>query len=109
MKLRATLIAFMFVLAMHTAAAAHCGACGVGEAAAPESGEADKHMMKESICMCGMPVTSEMKTHHVEHAGKTFHFCSLKCAEKFKADPEAMAEKLKGSQKGSHKGSHKGS
>ena len=36
--------------------------------------------------VCGMAV-SEDSPHRVEHGGRTWHFCSARCAEKFAADP----------------------
>lgn len=37
--------------------------------------------------VCGMHVTKD-SPNHLEHAGRHFHFCSTKCLEKFKHDPE---------------------
>ncbi|MEO7325432.1 MAG: YHS domain-containing protein, partial [Dokdonella sp.] len=37
--------------------------------------------------VCGMTVDPESGTHHAEHQGKMFHFCSARCQEKFVADP----------------------
>jgi Cu+-exporting ATPase len=38
--------------------------------------------------VCGMSVDPEKTSHHAEHGGKAFHFCSTGCQEKFLADPE---------------------
>jgi len=38
--------------------------------------------------VCGMQVDPARAAAKVEHAGKTFHFCSRGCAQKFQADPE---------------------
>src|SRR5690606_6859138 len=37
--------------------------------------------------VCGMRVTKD-SPHHVERQGKSFFFCSAKCLETFKRDPE---------------------
>ena len=37
--------------------------------------------------VCGMQVT-EASSHHTEYAGKSFYFCSARCLERFKHDPE---------------------
>ncbi|PLC47943.1 copper-translocating P-type ATPase [Pollutimonas subterranea] len=45
--------------------------------------------------VCGMRVT-ESSPHHVEHDGKPFYFCSMKCMGTFKSDPEKfIAQKNK--------------
>jgi len=41
--------------------------------------------LKDAVC--GMRVTAD-SPHHAEHQGQSFHFCSSKCLNKFKADPE---------------------
>src|SRR5262245_7755421 len=38
--------------------------------------------------VCGMSVDPATAAGHVEHAGKTYHFCSTHCVQKFRADPE---------------------
>ncbi|WP_188261329.1 heavy metal translocating P-type ATPase [Azospirillum tabaci] len=38
--------------------------------------------------VCGMMVDPERTGHHAEHGGRTFHFCSARCREKFVAAPE---------------------
>jgi Cu+-exporting ATPase len=38
--------------------------------------------------VCGMMVDPERAAGHVEHAGKTYYFCSKSCVAKFFADPE---------------------
>jgi Cu+-exporting ATPase len=42
--------------------------------------------------VCGMKVDPAAAKHRVEHAGKSHYFCSPRCAEKFKADPEKYLE-----------------
>src|SRR6185437_771316 len=38
--------------------------------------------------VCGMTVDPARAADHVEHAGRTFYFCSKGCAAKFRADPD---------------------
>jgi Cu+-exporting ATPase len=38
--------------------------------------------------VCGMDVDPVTSKHQLEHAGKTFYFCSAHCLEKFRNDPE---------------------
>src|SRR5216684_4321133 len=40
--------------------------------------------------VCGMMVASEKAAAKVEHAGKTYYFCSKSCAERFSHDPETF-------------------
>jgi Cu+-exporting ATPase len=37
--------------------------------------------------VCGMNVDPAATPHHLEHAGRTYHFCSARCRTKFEADP----------------------
>ncbi|HTI96218.1 MAG TPA: heavy metal translocating P-type ATPase [Rudaea sp.] len=37
--------------------------------------------------VCGMQVDPHSAKHHAEHAGRTYHFCSARCREKFLAEP----------------------
>jgi Cu+-exporting ATPase len=37
--------------------------------------------------VCGMDVEPATSKHQLEHLGKTFHFCSAHCLEKFRKDP----------------------
>ena len=37
--------------------------------------------------VCGMKVDPETSKHRFEHDGRTFHFCSARCREKFIAAP----------------------
>jgi Cu+-exporting ATPase len=39
--------------------------------------------------VCGMKVDPATSKHHLDHAGRTFHFCSARCGGKFAADPDA--------------------
>ncbi len=41
--------------------------------------------MKDPVC--GMNVDPAQSSHHANHAGKAFHFCSASCKAKFIADP----------------------
>src|SRR5687767_10675228 len=52
---------------------------GVGAAPKPRT-------VKDPVC--GMDVVPEKAAGSVQHAGKTHHFCSKHCAEKFSANPE---------------------
>jgi Cu+-exporting ATPase len=38
--------------------------------------------------VCGMTVDPARTTHHADHAGRVYHFCSAGCRAKFAADPE---------------------
>ncbi|HEY0834268.1 MAG TPA: heavy metal translocating P-type ATPase [Azospirillum sp.] len=38
--------------------------------------------------VCGMMVDPERTEHHADHSGQTFHFCSMRCHDKFVASPE---------------------
>src|SRR5882757_4706916 len=38
--------------------------------------------------VCGMTVVPEKAAAKVEHAGKTYYFCSKRCAERFSTEPE---------------------
>ncbi|MGE4545641.1 MAG: heavy metal translocating P-type ATPase [Pedobacter sp.] len=47
--------------------------------------------MKDPVC--GMDVTPEKCAGKTEHRGKMYYFCSTKCLEKFKRDPEEFLDK----------------
>lgn len=38
--------------------------------------------------VCGMQVDPEKTSHHAEHDGQAFHFCSARCRERFEDDPD---------------------
>ena len=40
--------------------------------------------------VCGMKIDVAKATGEAEWNGKTYHFCSAHCSEKFKAHPEAF-------------------
>jgi P-type Cu+ transporter len=42
--------------------------------------------------VCGMWVEPDKARGKAEHRGKTFYFCSPRCEEKFKADPERLSQ-----------------
>lgn len=42
--------------------------------------------------VCGMHVDPVKATHHAEHAGEVFHFCSGRCRERFVADPASFTK-----------------
>ena len=52
----------------------------------PEAPEGDS--LKDPVC--GMAVTARSE-HHVEHAGRSYYFCSAKCLTKFVAEPARYA------------------
>jgi Cu+-exporting ATPase len=43
---------------------------------------------KEKDPVCGMMVDPRKPAEKVEHAGKTYYFCSARCAERFQKEPE---------------------
>ncbi|MGB2668274.1 MAG: heavy metal translocating P-type ATPase [Candidatus Acidiferrum sp.] len=43
---------------------------------------------KEKDPVCGMMVDARKSAGKVAHAGKTYHFCSPRCAERFRNEPE---------------------
>ena len=50
----------------------------------PQAGHAGA--MKDPVC--GMSVDPHTAKHRREHGGRTYYFCSARCAEKFEAEPE---------------------
>ncbi|ABA88955.1 copper-translocating P-type ATPase [Syntrophotalea carbinolica DSM 2380] len=49
--------------------------------------------MKDPVC--GMDVIPEKAAGKTEHQGKDYYFCSVKCLEKFKQDPEEYLDKAR--------------
>ena len=46
--------------------------------------------------ICGMNVNAATDAHRIEHDGKTYYFCGVRCAETFRKDPKAaLAERSK--------------
>ncbi|HWA38277.1 MAG TPA: heavy metal translocating P-type ATPase [Burkholderiales bacterium] len=43
--------------------------------------------------VCGMLVDPTTAKHRAAHAGQTYYFCSARCAERFRADPEGVLAK----------------
>ena len=43
---------------------------------------------REKDPVCGMMVDPQKAAGKVEHAGKTYYFCSERCAERFRNEPE---------------------
>ncbi|GIW99081.1 MAG: copper-translocating P-type ATPase [Pirellulaceae bacterium] len=43
--------------------------------------------------VCGMSITAESAAASVEHAGETYYFCSLHCAEKFRQNPASFLDR----------------
>jgi YHS domain-containing protein len=96
MKFTTFVITAAIILATSGPVLAHCGTCGIGDAKATEEKSAEgAHMMENKTCICGMKLSEETgKTTHVEHNGKTYHFCSLKCADHFKQNPDETIKQL---------------
>lgn len=42
--------------------------------------------------VCGMEVDEQASSIQATHGGKTFHFCSQECKERFQSNPEQYAE-----------------
>ncbi|MDQ6647138.1 MAG: heavy metal translocating P-type ATPase [Pseudomonadota bacterium] len=53
-------------------------------------GEAGHDTTRDPVC--GMTVDPKTASHHAEHAGKTYYFCSARCREKFVAAPSTWLE-----------------
>ena len=51
-------------------------------------GHADEHGTVVVDPVCGMKVDTETATHKYELGGTPYYFCSARCLEKFKADPD---------------------
>jgi Cu+-exporting ATPase len=47
-----------------------------------------KERPKEEDPVCGMMVDPQKSAGNVDHDGKTYHFCSARCAERFRNEPE---------------------
>ncbi|MGB7848189.1 MAG: heavy metal translocating P-type ATPase [Candidatus Acidiferrum sp.] len=47
---------------------------------------------KEKDPVCGMMVDPQKPAGKVEHAGKTYYFCSVRCAERFQKEPEKFLQ-----------------
>jgi Cu+-exporting ATPase len=43
--------------------------------------------------VCGMTIDPAKTTHHAEHGGRTFHFCSDRCRTRFLAEPDRFLAK----------------
>lgn len=43
--------------------------------------------------VCGMKVDADKADHRLDHAGHTYYFCSTRCEEKFKTDPDLYLDK----------------
>lgn len=59
--------------------------------ASSESGH--DHTQQATDPVCGMNVDSKSSAASHEHGGTTYHFCSKKCLEQFKADPARFINK----------------
>src|SRR5437870_12983177 len=62
----------------------------VGGTSLPILHEPERH--KDPVC--GMTVASEKAAAKVEHAGKTYYFCSKRCAERFSGEPKKFLAAL---------------
>ena len=49
---------------------------------------------KHKDAVCGMTVAPEKAAGKVEHAGKTYYFCSKRCAERFSGEPKKFLAAL---------------
>ena len=52
----------------------------------PEASGASQGQVTDPVC--GMTITASDAADSVEHAGQTYHFCSTRCAEKFRDEPQ---------------------
>ena len=51
----------------------------------------DRFKAKAKDPVCGMDVDKKSPADTATHAGKTFHFCSKGCAQKFRSKPTQYA------------------
>ena len=51
----------------------------------------DRFSGKAKDPVCGMSVDKKSPADTAKHDGKTFHFCSKGCAQKFRANPKQFA------------------
>lgn len=74
------------------------GGCGGGHShhsSHSEHGTTHSHSGTQQISemvtdpVCRMAIDKDKTAYTLDYGGKTFHFCSTKCYESFKADPEA--------------------
>ncbi|MEZ5463000.1 heavy metal translocating P-type ATPase [Dokdonella sp.] len=56
------------------------------------SSSADSSTSQAVDPVCGMTVDPSKTTHHGEHAGKDYFFCSARCLEKFNVNPESYLD-----------------
>lgn len=54
-----------------------------------EHHSSDKQQVKDPVC--GMQIDPNSAFAKVEHGGRTYHFCSQHCLQKFDAAPEQYA------------------
>jgi len=47
----------------------------------------------ETDPVCGMVIDSKTAAGQVEHEGKTYYFCSVKCMADFRANPGAFLKR----------------
>ncbi|WP_083819119.1 heavy metal translocating P-type ATPase [Komagataeibacter oboediens] len=56
-----------------------------GDGPTPAATGVDAHLVKDPVC--GMTVDPATATHHADHDGRTWYFCSAHCQTKFEAAP----------------------
>jgi Cu+-exporting ATPase len=64
-----------------------------GKAGEPNAVPERLEALKDPVC--GMAVTAEA-SHHLEHEGRPYYFCSAGCQSKFAADPSRYIAKMTG-------------
>lgn len=58
--------------------------------------------MKVTDPVCGMTIDADQAVAKVEHAGKTYHFCSEACHKRFVAEPGKYASRVSQRSGGHH-------
>lgn len=58
--------------------------------------------MKETDPVCGMTLDADQVVAKVEHAGKTYHFCSEACRKRFTAEPGTYVSRASQESGGHH-------
>jgi len=56
--------------------------------------EKEKNMATVKDVVCGMDIDPNTADSQMEHQGKTYHFCSSACHDKFMAEPEKYASQM---------------
>lgn len=63
-----------------------------------------KHVTKDPVC--GMPIEPETAYSRLEYEGYTFYFCSKKCEEEFKKNPQKYLSKIEKGKPTEHEHHH---